>query len=156
MTSGGPEPVPLARLLTMASRLLVDGLHARLEQQGWSGVRVSYGFVLLALRAGATSAGELAAVLGVSKQAASKLVESMERAGLVRRRTAPEDARVRLLELSPTGHQLLGDVEAAYRDLEAEWGRLLGEVELEEVRARLTAVLLAAYDGALPAVRPLG
>ena len=44
------EPaVPLARLLLLAHRQLVDGLHERLRERGWTDVRESYGFVLLVL-----------------------------------------------------------------------------------------------------------
>ena len=45
--SGGP---PLARLFAIAYRLLIDGLHDRLQAQGWTDVRPAYGFVLLAAR----------------------------------------------------------------------------------------------------------
>ena len=43
----------------------------------WHDVRPAYGFVLLAARDGPTSATALAGLMGVSKQAASKLVDAM-------------------------------------------------------------------------------
>ncbi|MCU1617435.1 MAG: transcriptional regulator, MarR family, partial [Frankiales bacterium] len=46
------QDVPLARLFAMAYRLLVDGLHERLAERGWSDVRPAFGFVLLALQGG--------------------------------------------------------------------------------------------------------
>ena len=70
--------VPLARLMGMAFRQLVDDLHGALRARGWTDVRESYGFVLLAIRDQQTTTGELAGLLGVSKQATSKLLEAME------------------------------------------------------------------------------
>ena len=64
------EPIPLARLLAMSFRTMIDELHARLGQRGWSDVRPAYGFVLLALRDGPTSAKDVAALMGTTKQAA--------------------------------------------------------------------------------------
>ena len=42
--------LPLARLMGMAFRQMIDDLHAALRDQGWDDVRESYGFVLLAIR----------------------------------------------------------------------------------------------------------
>ena len=69
---GGP---PLARLFAIAYRQLIGGLHDRLQAQGWTDVRPAFGFVLLAARDQPTSVTELAALMGMTKQAASKLVE---------------------------------------------------------------------------------
>ncbi|HEX3257969.1 MAG TPA: helix-turn-helix domain-containing protein [Pseudonocardia sp.] len=76
---------PLARLLAMAYRLLIDDLHRELVARGWTEVREAFGFVLLALRDGPISLRELVATLGTSKQAVSKLVDAMVGVGLVER-----------------------------------------------------------------------
>lgn len=149
-----PRPVPLARLLAMAYRLLVDDLHDRLAARGWSDVRGAYGFVLLALRDRPTSLRELVATLGTSKQAVSKLVDAMVDAGLVERSADPADARARILRLTDRGHALLADVEAIYDDVEAEWSRTLGGPGVEPLRRDLRTVVAAAHGGTLPPVRP--
>ena len=69
----GPAAVPLARLMGMGFRLLIDDLHDRLAAQGWRDIRPAYGFALLAIRDGETTTTELARLLGVTKQATSKL-----------------------------------------------------------------------------------
>jgi DNA-binding MarR family transcriptional regulator len=145
--------VPLARLFAMAYRLLVDGLHERLAERGWSGVRPAFGFVLLALRDGPASLRELPGVLGTSKQAVSKLVDAMVAAGYAERVVDPGDARAKRIGLSPDGLALLADVEEIWAELEAGWAATLGEARVEEVRADLETVLRAAHGGSLPAVR---
>ena len=49
------QPVPLARLLAIAYRSLVDGLHGRLRDQGWVDVRPAFGFVALGVLVAAAS-----------------------------------------------------------------------------------------------------
>ena len=147
-------PVPLARLLVIAYRQLIDGLHERLRERGWTDVRESYGFVLLATRGAPTTTTDLAALLGVSKQATSKLLDAMEASGYVMRSVDPDDARVKVVELAPRGHQLLAVVEQVYAELEGEWASTIGAAGIEQIRGDLTEVLLANNDGVLPPVRP--
>jgi DNA-binding MarR family transcriptional regulator len=143
----------MARLLVMSYRLLIDGLHIRLRDAGWTDVRPSYGFVLLATRDKSTTSTELASVLGVSKQAVSKLIDAMEEAGYVRRSPGVTDGRVRSVELADRGHQLLDAVELIYRDLESEWSAVIGDRAVEQTRRNLSKVILAAHDGVFPSVR---
>ena len=153
---GAAHPsVPLARLLAMAYRHLVVGLHERLAARGWRDVRPQYGYVLLACRARPTTSGELAGMLGVSKQAASKLADAMVEEGLLRRRTSSTDSRAKPLSLTARGRRLLVQVEEIYLELEQEWADVLGRARVEQVRAGLVEVLTSAYGGELPPVRPV-
>ena len=149
-----PE-VPLARLLAIAYRQLIVGLHERLVARGWRDVRPAYGYVLLACREHPTTSGELATLLDVSKQAASKLVDGMVEASLVRRTTSPTDSRAKLVALTPRGRRLLAVVEEIYAELEGEWDAVAGRPTVAAVRDGLVTVLTAAYGGALPPVRPV-
>jgi DNA-binding MarR family transcriptional regulator len=146
--------VPLARLLAIAFRQLIDGLHARLAEQGWDDVRPSYGFVLLALRESSSSVSDLAALLGVSKQATSKLLDQMVAGGYVDRAPSTTDARQVSVTLAPKGHELLADVERVYAGLELGWADVVGARAVERVRGTLTKVVLAGNEGRFPEVRP--
>jgi DNA-binding MarR family transcriptional regulator len=152
-TSPG-APVPLARLLTLAARHLVDQLHERLRARGWRDIRPSYGYVLLACRAGRPTSVELAAVLGVSKQAAAKMVDAMVEADLLARGAAAGDGRAKPLRLTRRGRRLLEVVEEVYRELEAEWAGVIGRPAVEATRGSLAAVLESAYGDGLPPLRP--
>jgi DNA-binding MarR family transcriptional regulator len=148
------EPaVPLARLFAMAYRLLVDELHQRLADRGWTGVRPAFGFVLLALRDGPVDLRQLPAVLGTSKQAVSKLVDAMVAAGYAERVAHPDDARAKRVGLSPRGRALLAEVETVWAELEIGWAEVLGAQRLDALRADLTTVVRGAAGGVLPGVR---
>jgi DNA-binding MarR family transcriptional regulator len=151
-----PDRPPLARLFAMAYRLLIDGLHERLAERGWTDVRPAFGFVLLALREGPASLRDLPAALGTSKQAASKLVDAMVAAGYVDRATDPADARSKRVQLSARGRDLLAAVEEIYGELEAGWSDVLGTERLAGLRGDLEEALRAAHGGDLPAVRTVG
>ncbi len=154
MSHDPPAPAPaLARLLAIAYRSLIDGLHERLRAGGWDDVRPTYGFVLLAARRGPITSTELGVLMGTTKQAASKLVDSMEIAGYVTRGSEHSDARRRPVVLTDRGRRLLDAVESIYAELEATWAEVIGRDRLEQLRADLAAVVTLP-DGALPPVRP--
>ena len=147
------EPaVPLARLSAMVYRTLIDDMHERLVARGFRNVRPSFGFVLLEARNRSLGVTDVARLMGVTKQAASKLVSSMQRAGYLRGADA-DDARARQVEISERGRRLLTEVEAIYGELEAEWAEVIGRTRVEAIRKDLSAVLVARH-GALPTIRP--
>lgn len=148
------EKVPLARLFLSAAGMLVDDLHAELVARGWRDVRHAWGFVLGRLSTGPASVNDLAAFLGVSKQAASKTVEHMLASGLVRISSHPEDGRRKMLEMTDEGRRFLTDVEEIYEQLEESWAGHIGRHELELMRSQLTAFLTARNDGTMPPPTP--
>jgi DNA-binding MarR family transcriptional regulator len=132
---------------------MIDGLHEGLREHGWHDVRPAFGFVLLAARDAPTTVREVALLMGTTKQAASKLLDTMEDAGYVRRGIDRTDGRQRPVTLTPRGAKLLRQVEAIYATLEADWAQVIGERSVERLRRDLTKVLTGP-NGRLPAVRP--
>lgn len=149
-----PVQVPLARLLAMAFRDLIDGLHERLAAAGWHDVHPRYGYVLVAVADEPRTVAQLGELLGSTKQAASALVAEMENIGYVRRRPHPDDARAKLVSITPRGTKLLTAVLEIYADLERDWAVVLGAKHLEQLRTDLAVVLRARHGGQLPDVRP--
>jgi DNA-binding MarR family transcriptional regulator len=156
MTAGSGElpAVPLARLFAMAGRYLVERLHQRLAERGWPDIPPATGYVLLAARTGPTTGGEIAQLMRTSKQAASKLLDTMERRGFVERGAAGADGRMKSVVLTDQGRALLAAVEDIYIELESDWAALMGHDTLELIRTSLTRALVDAYGGALPAIGP--
>lgn len=154
MSQEAITPVPIARLLAMAYRMLMDDLHQRLRDEGWDDVRPAFGFVLLAARDEPTTATDLAALTGTTKQAAAKLLDTMEAAGYVRRSVSTIDGRRREVDLSARGRRLLAAVEVIYAELEETWAAVIGERGVDRLRSDLTRVVADRHQGTLPAVRP--
>jgi DNA-binding MarR family transcriptional regulator len=139
----------------MAYRSLVDELHERLRQRGWTDVRPAFGFALLAAREDPVTATGLAALMGMTKQAASKLAAELVGAGYLTDVAGSADARVRPMRLTAKGARLLATVEEIYDELDAEWAAVLGRRRLETLRADLTRAVTRSAGGELPAIRPL-
>ena len=123
----------LALRLLGAFRGLVDDLHAELARRGHPDVRPGHGFALQALGPRPITASAMADRLGVSKQAAGKTVDVLTERGWVERIDDPEDARRRLVVLTPRGRALL---------------TLSGEI-LDRLRAERLAALGAGDFAAL-------
>lgn len=82
-------------------------------------------------RGGAVCQQALADALRLQKSTVSRLVDQLERRGLVTRSTNPADRRSVLLGLTPTGTARAGQLEAARRDL---FERLLAGLTPDERR----------------------
>jgi DNA-binding MarR family transcriptional regulator len=149
--AGGP---PLARLFAIAYRQLIDSLHDRLQARGWTDLRPAFGFVLLAARDQPTSVTELAGLMGITKQAASKLVDAMISGGYIQRGTDPHDGRQRPVSLTGRGEELLSAVEQVYAELEDRWAKQIGTSHVDRMRRDLMHVLSDPGNGQLPPVRP--
>jgi len=146
---------PLGRLLAMALAAVIDELHERLAGVGWPRVRPMWGFVLLALRDRPRNIGEVGELLGVTKQAAAKVVASLVDEGLVERREDPGDRRVAVLGLTPDGHRFLADAEAAYQAIEDGWAQVAGRRDVAALRRAVTVVLRSRYGPQEPPLRPV-
>jgi DNA-binding MarR family transcriptional regulator len=131
----------LAILLTGAARVVADRLGAAVERAGIEDMRSSYGFVIRALAAGDRTLTDLAGLLGVSKQAAIKVVDEMERRGYLDRCTDPADRRVKLLRLTPKAVQVRRAALRASRQLERELRRELGDDDVAALRRTLLRLL---------------
>jgi DNA-binding MarR family transcriptional regulator len=138
----------------MSLHALVDELHGRLEQRGWPRTRPLWGFVLLFLRDQPRSISQIGLLLGMSKQAAAKVVAGLQDAGLVERETDVRDRRATTIRLSGRGGRFLADVESIYAELEEEWAAMIGDRRLAAVRSGLVAALAARYGSERPAIRP--
>lgn len=127
-----------AALLATAGELtkrINDGVVAR----GFEG-RPSYGFAFTRLAPGGATVSELAAHLGVTKQAASQLVDEIVRKGYAERRPHPRDARARLIVLTERGRACTRAAEEAAAEAVGAWAELLGEDELRALRGSLARI----------------
>jgi DNA-binding MarR family transcriptional regulator len=133
-TNGAPD---FAILVTAASRCVADRLIEAMRKAGLDEVRSTHGFVIRALGEGSLTLTALAARLGVSKQAAQKVVDDMERRRLVERAPSTTDRRSKPIRLTRRGHKVRRTALATSHRLEAELRDELGDRSVEAARAVL-------------------
>ena len=127
-----------AALLAAAGDLtkrINDGVVAR----GFEG-RPAFGFAFTRLAPDGATATDLAAHLGITKQAASQLVDELVRKGYAERRPHPGDARARLVVLTELGWACTRAAEEAALEAVRPWVELLGESEVRVLCDRLRRI----------------
>jgi DNA-binding MarR family transcriptional regulator len=97
-------------LLALARRSWILAMSHRLLERGYEDYRVSDSIALRLLRGTPRTIGELAAMVGVTRQAARKVARGLEERGFAVTRPDPEDARKVVVELTPSGHSYAGAV----------------------------------------------
>jgi DNA-binding MarR family transcriptional regulator len=110
-TSPAQEAGEVADRLHSAAIHLLRRVRARDAELGLSGPRLSALSVLVF--GGAQSLGELAAAEQVRSPTMTRLVDGLEREGLVTREPNPDDARSVLVRATPTGRLVLSRGRAA-------------------------------------------
>lgn len=139
MSSDAPGfELPLRLLLGF--RVLIDDLHAELARQGHAGARPLHGFVLQAVGPHGTTAAELGRRLGISKQAAGKTIDALERLGYLERGADPDDARRKMVRVTERGRDCLARSARIFDDLRDRWAARLGEDRLRALEADLRKV----------------
>jgi DNA-binding MarR family transcriptional regulator len=124
-----PEPSVLddpTLLLAASSYGVNERVVRRLADAGFADVRTVHGYVFQHLLSGPKTIGELADLLGVTQQGASKSVAELERLGYVARQVAEGDLRVRQVHLTERGQAAIDAGRAARADVRADLEELLG------------------------------
>lgn len=150
---GGYE---LIALLALGLRAMVDELHRRLALLGFDDVRPAHGFAFVRLAPDGATGNELAEHLGVSKQAASQMVDYLERHDYVARRPDPRDKRGKTVVLTARGWACIRAVESILADIEGRLAAEVGSERMEALRADLRRLIATpGGDGAAQNLRPI-
>lgn len=110
-------------------------------RRGYPELRPNQEFALRAIVNGADSASDLGRRLGVSKQAAAKVIGILEQRGYVARVDDTADSRRKLLAVTPLGHKAMAEGEAIFDDLRAAWANKIGEPALDRLQSDLSILL---------------
>jgi DNA-binding MarR family transcriptional regulator len=123
----------LSASLLRAAGSLVAGINEGVTARGFGDTRPAYGFAFTLLSYREATVAELAEHLGVTPQAASQLVDELERKGYARRVTHPHDARARLVVLTERGWACTRAADAAAADVMRQWAAVIGEERLHSL-----------------------
>jgi len=130
----------LPLLLFGGFRAIIDELHAELAQRGHQEMRPAHGFALQAVGIPGATATEVGRRLGISKQAAGKTLDKLERLGYVARTGDDTDRRRKIIRLTPRGVEALRLSAVIFEDIRRRWRDTLGaerETELEAALRRM-------------------
>ncbi|MEU3840005.1 MarR family winged helix-turn-helix transcriptional regulator [Streptomyces sp. NPDC028635] len=131
------DALALTAALLAAAGDLTQRIQAGVVARGFGDVRPAHGFAFARLAPNGAMVTDLAAHLGVTKQAASQLVDEMVRKGYAERRPHPGDARARLIVLTERGWACTRAAEEAAVEAVRAWADVLGESEVRLMAQRL-------------------
>ncbi|MGP4101011.1 MarR family winged helix-turn-helix transcriptional regulator [Nonomuraea sp. KM90] len=137
-----PEAFALAYHLLQLAYLLVTDLETRIHRpRGWTlpGFRLMFKLWLL----GPTQPVRLAEISAMSRSAVTNAVNTLERGGLVERRSMPEDGRAVVIALTPAGETAVREAFADQALRERQWFASLDDDERERLTGLLTRILRA-------------
>jgi DNA-binding MarR family transcriptional regulator len=130
------EALALAAALLAAAGDLTQRINEGVVARGFE-ARPAWGFAFARLAPDGATVTELAGHLGVTKQAASQLVDEIVRKGYAERRPHPGDARARLVVLTERGWACTRAAEEAAAEAVRSWTDVLGEGDVRALCDRL-------------------
>ena len=145
------ETLDLATLSWLAGSAGNEHLLSAIRAAGHPQLRVSHGYVFQLLIEGPLTVGEIADGLGVTQQAASKVVLELTSLGYLSALADTADRRVRRVVLSDRGKTAVADARAARRRLEKRLSAAIGASGMRAARRALITLLEAS--GGLAAAR---
>ena len=138
------------QLLFRAARLLDETAVARVRTDpAAAAMRTAHTALLPHLDFTGVRLTELAARVGVSKQAVAPLIDELEAMGTVERIADPDDGRAKRIRLSKRGAAAIHHGLSVLTTVEAELAAAVGKPRMDDLHRALTAVLAAIDDGAV-------
>ncbi|MFH9735181.1 MarR family winged helix-turn-helix transcriptional regulator [Streptomyces sp. NPDC017260] len=138
------DAMALSAALLAAAGGLTQRIHEGVVARGFEGLRPAHGFAFARMVPDGATVTDLAAHLGMTKQAASQLVDELVCRGYAERRPHPADARARLVVLTESGRACTRAAEEAAAEAVRAWADVLGEGGVRALRDLLPRV---APDG---------
>jgi DNA-binding MarR family transcriptional regulator len=144
----------LTYLLGMTFQLLLGEFVHRLNERGYEEIRPMDGMAFQVLKGDGTTGTELAAALGVTKQAVSGIVARLEDLGYVLRMEHPSGGRRQLIRLTERAYTHLDVAGDVLHDLEGEITEKTGKIPVYTLRMILAEIIMTLSDGNIPPLRP--
>ncbi|MGF9966928.1 MarR family winged helix-turn-helix transcriptional regulator [Bacillus rhizoplanae] len=146
----------LTSLLSLSYSTLIYELHDRLNELGFGDIRPAHGFLFKCITPNGATGIELAEHLGITKQAVSKMVDSLEKSGYVMRQTHPTDKRGKIIVLTERGWLVMKTKDEIIAKIEQRWIENIGAERMQMLKEDLTNLIYEANEGKLSSrLRPV-
>jgi DNA-binding MarR family transcriptional regulator len=136
-----PDDVSLPALLRAARRTYGERMRASLTAAGLDDVPSNGMFVIGAIGDAPAPLGDVIAGLGISKQAAGQLVDTLVLRGYVERQADPDDRRRLILSATERGRAAAEIVWRSGAEVDAELEAAVGSEAVATTRGALLALI---------------
>jgi DNA-binding MarR family transcriptional regulator len=135
------EPVVLAALLRAARLAYGDAIRIALIETGLDDIPKNGIFVIGAISRTGAPLAQIIDSLGVSKQSAGQLVDTLALRGYIERKVDPEDRRRLTVTLTARGREAAAISRAAVERIDAALLKKVGREHVVHTRATLGALI---------------
>ena len=133
----GPPPPLIGALLRMPWETVRGRMLERLHERGFDDLDMAHLTVFQYPGPEGARPSELAARLGISKQALNYLLGGLERLGYLERRPDPTDQRSKRVALTRRGTSAIAVIREAVHEMETIWAQQLGPRRFGQLRRLL-------------------
>ena len=144
---GSIDEILIPAFLRAARGAYGNEIGRRLADTGFDDMPRNGPFVLGGMANHGATAGDLVRQLGVSKQAASQLIDTLVLRGYLARHENPDDRRRVDIELTERGHAAAKAVRAGVVAIDDALARRISPTELAGLRAGLAALVEIREEG---------
>ena len=137
-------------LLRAARRAYGSAVRGALADAGYDDVPRNGSYVLAAIARTGAPLSQIIQGLGVSKQAAGQLVDTLVTRGYLDRAPDPDDRRRLTITLTARGHAAAEEIRSAVARVDDGLVRRVGPEYVAHARAALAALIEAGNDAAEP------
>jgi DNA-binding MarR family transcriptional regulator len=135
-----PDEIVIPALLRAARGSYGRAIAIQLAAAGFDDLPRNGAFILGGMANHGGAASDLIRQLGVSKQAASQLIDTLAIRGYLERQVNPDDRRRMTIALTERGRGAAAAVRAGVQAVDAELAELISPAELAGLRAGLIAL----------------
>lgn len=132
---------PIPALLRWARGTYGDAIRVQLARGGYDDLPPNGAFVIGGMALGNGSAADMIMGLGVTKQAASQLIDTLVLRGYLTREIDPEDRRRLTIHLTERGEGAADAVGLGVASVDDELGSMISPDDLAGLRTGLTALV---------------
>ena len=118
-------------------------MYAAVQDAGYSDLRPAHVIVFRYPTIEGLKPTDLAAQMGISKQAMNDLLRQLEARGYLELQPDPSDGRARLISLTERGSELMELTHTMAQDVADEWAAQVGRERLGDLRQTLLDLLEA-------------
>lgn len=136
---GSQPETNLAQLLMRAFYWADEGLQNYLQSKGWPEITRAQSLVFVNIGEGITRPSEIAAKVGVTRQAIHQTINELVDAGFVTLEPDPKDRRAKVLSYTELGAKIGLDAVQGLQRVEALLAQRIGSEAVVALRAALTA-----------------
>lgn len=138
--SAAEAKIVIPALLRAARGSYAEAIRTSLAAAGFEDLPKNGPFVLGGMANWGGSAADMIGGLGISKQAASQLIDTLVIRGYLTRQINPDDRRRMLIELTERGRAAAVSVRAAIQAVDSKLEQMVSPSELAGLRAGLEAL----------------